>query len=89
MPTPEIMVIAPPPIIEPKGVIANKFAGSEKRCIGLAAELENIAKEHSVYFFNAGSFTEASVVDGIHLDENQHHILGKAIANAVLDVAIL
>lgn len=83
MSVPEIMIIAPPPIIEPKGVIANKFAGSEKRCIGLAAELENVAQELSVHFFNAGNVTEASVVDGIHLDENQHQALGKAIAYAV------
>lgn len=88
MPTPEIMVIAPPPIIEPKGVMAKKFAGSEKRCIGLATELEDLAKEHSVHFFNAGSVTEASVVDGIHLDENQHHTLGKAIANAVSEISV-
>lgn len=83
MPVPEIMVIAPPPIIEPKGYIANKFAGSEKRCVGLAAELEKVAKEHSAHFFNAGDVTEASAVDGIHLDENQHLTLGKAIADAV------
>ncbi len=83
MPIPEIMLVAPPVIIKPKGVIANKFKGSEERCVGLANELEKVAKEHSVHFFNAGSVTDASVVDGIHLDENQHLILGKAIANVV------
>ncbi len=83
MPIPEIMIISPPPITKPKGAIAHKFEGSEKRCIGLAPALENVAKEHSVHFFNAGNVTEASVVDGIHLDENQHQILGKAIAYAV------
>ena len=85
MPIPEIMIVAPPTIIKPKGVIARKFSGSENRCIGLAAELENIAKEYSVSFFNAGNVTDASIVDGIHLDENQHKILGKAIASAVLE----
>ncbi|VAW72027.1 Arylesterase [hydrothermal vent metagenome] len=83
MPIPEIMVIAPPTITEPKGVIANKFKGAEKRCIGLAAELKNTAKEHSVLYFNAGNSTDASIVDGIHLDENQHQLLGKAVAHAV------
>jgi len=77
------MVVAPPPIIEPKGYIANKFAGSEKRSIGLASELEKVAKEYSAHFFNAGSVTEASIVDGIHLDENQDELLGKAVANVV------
>lgn len=83
MPIPEIMVIAPPPIIKPKGAIANKFEGAEKRCLGLATELESVAKQYSAHFFNAGKVTEASVVDGIHLDENQHQTLGKAIACAV------
>jgi lysophospholipase L1-like esterase len=83
MPMPEIMIVAPPPIIEPKGTIARKFEGSEKRCVGFSAELESVAKAHSVHYFNAGSVTEASLIDGIHLDENQHLLLGEAIANAV------
>ena len=88
MPIPEIMVVAPPKIIMPKGVIANKFNGAEKRCVGLAKELELISKEHSTYFFNANDVTAASVVDGIHLDENQHKILGKAIAHAISETKI-
>ncbi|WP_207062886.1 SGNH/GDSL hydrolase family protein [Motiliproteus sp. SC1-56] len=83
MPVPEIMVIAPPPIVKPKGVIADKFEGAERRCAGLAAQLENVANELSTHFFNAGSVTEASAIDGIHLDEKQHRTLGKAIAYAV------
>ncbi len=84
MPAPEIMVISPPKIIEPKGSIASKFNGAEKRCVGLADELENIAKIHSTHYFDAAHVTDASIVDGIHLDENQHPVLGKAIADAVL-----
>lgn len=83
MPMPEIMIIAPPPIIEPKGSIADKFEGSEKRCVGLSIELENIAKAHCVHYFNAATVTTASVVDGIHLDEDQHDVLGRAIANVI------
>ena len=85
MPVPEIMIIAPPPIIKPKGAMAEKFHGAEKRCTGLVDELEKIAKEHSARFFDAGSITGASVIDGIHLDDNQHQILGMAIANTVSD----
>ncbi len=85
MPVPEILVVAPPQIIEPKGVIAHKFKDAEKRCIGLAAELEEVAREQSVYFFDANSVTEASRVDGIHLDEQQHLVLGEAIAEVVAE----
>jgi len=83
MPVPEIMVVAPPVITEPKGEIAAKFNGAEKRCIGLAAELEKVSERLSVGYFNAADVTESSVVDGIHLDENQHRLLGEAIAEKV------
>lgn len=80
MPSPQILVIAPPVIIQPRGAIAAKFEGAEKRCVGLALELEKVAKDKAVHFLNAASVTNASVVDGIHLDQDQHYKLGKAIA---------
>lgn len=83
MPIPQIMVVAPPKIIKPKGAIANKFAKAEQRGIGLAQELEAVAQEQSVYYFDANTVTSASEVDGIHLDEPQHQVLGKAIAYEV------
>jgi len=88
MSVPEIMIVAPPRIIEPKGVIANKFNGAEIRCVGLTTELEEIAKEQSTLYFDAGVVTEASVVDGIHLDKNQHCVLGEAIARVVSESTI-
>jgi lysophospholipase L1-like esterase len=88
MPVPEILIIAPPKIVKPKGLIANKFKNSEKRSVGLAVELEKIAKENSVYYFDAGSVTEASKVDGIHLDEEQHKKLGEAISNMLLKLEL-
>jgi lysophospholipase L1-like esterase len=84
MTIPEILIIAPPPIIEAKGEIVGKFAGAEKRCVGLALELEKIAEQYSASFFNAGGVTDASVVDGIHLDANQHEILGDAVTKVIL-----
>lgn len=83
MPVPEILVIAPPTIIEPKGSIAAKFMGAEQRCVGLADELEKITKQHATLFFDAASVTAASRIDGIHLDEDQHQVLGEAIAHRV------
>lgn len=85
MPIPEIMIVAPPRIIEPKGVIADKFEGAEKRCPGLSIELEKVAEEHSTMFFDSASVTEASIVDGIHLDEDQHCLLGEAVARTVTE----
>ncbi len=85
MPTPEVMIITPPPIVEPKGVIADKFKGAETRCIGLAKELGKISAELKTHYFDAGTVTSASVIDGIHLDEDQHKVLGAVIAQSVLE----
>ena len=84
MPVPEILVIAPPTITEPKGSIANKFRDAEMRCVGLAKELEIISKDNGVSFFDSNSVIQSSTIDGIHLDEDQHSVLGKAVASACL-----
>ena len=89
MPLPAIMIVAPPAIIAPKGVIANKFQGAQTRCAGLSIELGKIAQEHSTFFFDSASVTEASTVDGIHLDEHQHYQLGEAIARDLLERKII
>jgi len=83
MPIPEILVIAPPTITNPKGAIANKFRDAEKRCKGLAKELEAIAKDNKVHFFDSNSVIQASEIDGIHLDEGQHLALGNAVSDFV------
>lgn len=89
MPVPDILIVAPPLITEPKGSIAYKFKDAEKRCVGLANALEKVAQEMSTMFFDADSVTEASTVDGIHLDEPQHEALGKALAQHVIGAEIV
>jgi len=83
MPQPNIMVLAPPPIIQPKGAMVEKFKAMNKRVVDLSEEFKVIAKRHSAYYFAAGSVIQASAVDGIHLDESQHKKLGEAIAYEV------
>jgi lysophospholipase L1-like esterase len=86
MPVPPILVIAPPPIKTPKGPLAPKFEGGDKKCVGLAAAFQQIAEELGTNFFDASVVTEASKVDGIHLDADQHLKLGEAIAEEVLNI---
>ena len=89
MPIPDILIVAPPKITLPKGPIADKFRDAQERDIGLALELEQVAKLHSSLFFDAGSVTPASLVDGIHLDAAQHRVLGRAIANFLIQTITL
>jgi lysophospholipase L1-like esterase len=83
MSIPKVLVVAPPPIQEPKGPIAAKFAGAPAKCRGLAEEYRRMATEVGCQLFDASTVTGVSVVDGIHLDADQHVLLGRALAAVV------
>jgi lysophospholipase L1-like esterase len=86
---PPILVVCPPPIQKPQGAIAMKFAGAEQRCLGLADAYRAISASVGCHFFDAGSVTSASRVDGIHLDQDQHLTLGQALAPVVASIVEL
>ena len=83
MPVPPILVIAPPPTQNPRGPLAAKFKDAESKCIGLADAFREVATASGCHFFDAGTVTSSSRVDGIHLDEDQHLTLGRAVAEVV------
>lgn len=83
MPVPRILVIAPPAIRAPRGPIAPKFEGAEKKCVGLADAYRRVCDEAGCRFFDAGSVITSSNVDGVHLDLEQHLALGRAASEVV------
>jgi len=83
MPVPDILIVAPPPAQQGKGPIAPKFEGAREKCVGLATVYEQVARDHGCEFFDAGRITTTSKVDGVHLDADQHCVLGIAIADVV------
>jgi len=80
---PPVMIVAPPLIRAPKGPIAPKFKAAAERCAGLAEAYRQIAAELGCGFFDAEQVTSSSVVDGVHLDADQHAKLGKALTEQV------
>jgi len=84
MPVPSILVVAPPAIQSPKGTMAAKFEGAERKCIGLADAYRSVCESQSCHFFDAGSAVSSSAVDGVHLDEEQHQTLGSKLVRIVL-----
>jgi len=88
MPIPQILVVAPPEIQTPKGSIAPKFEGGEKKCVGLAAAYRKVCEEVSCHFFDAGSVITSSKVDGVHLDADQHLILGNELSRIAKTIII-
>jgi lysophospholipase L1-like esterase len=83
MPVPPILVVCPPETQIPKGAIADKFAGAQLRSAGLADAYRAVCSKNACSFFDAGSVTTTSVVDGVHLDPDQHRILALALAAVV------
>ena len=83
MPVPPVLVVTPPPFDIPKGVLAPKFEGAPQKSAGLADTYRMACEQLGCHFFDAGSVTSSSAVDGIHLDLDQHAKLGTALADAV------
>jgi lysophospholipase L1-like esterase len=86
MPIPPILVIAPPPTHDPRGPIAPKFRDAEIKSSGLADSLREVTTMLDCHFFDASTVTTSSRVDGIHLDEDQHVALGRAVAGDVRSI---
>jgi lysophospholipase L1-like esterase len=83
MPVPPILVVAPPAIQTPRGTMADKFAGGDRCCVGLADAYRTVCEELGCAFFDAGSVIAASPIDGVHLDAAQHLELGQALTRVV------
>jgi len=83
MPIPGIVIVAPPRLEQPLGSMAPKFEGAGEKSEGLSGALQQVAIEAGCHFFDAGGVTTTSRVDGVHLDEDQHNVMGEALARFV------
>lgn len=83
MPVPPILIVAPPRAGTPAGTMADKFAGARERAEGIGEAFAAIAAEMRCAFFDAGRIITASPVDGVHLDADQHEILGRQLVDPV------
>jgi lysophospholipase L1-like esterase len=83
MPVPSVLIVCPPRFRNPKGSIARKFRGAEERAVGLAEAYMQVASELGCRCFDAETITTASLVDGVHLDSDQHLKFGVALAKVV------
>ena len=83
MPTPEVLLIAPPTIQAARGPLASKFVHAEVKAKGLTDAIREVASASHCHFFDAGEVTPTSSVDGVHLDKDQHTVLGAALAAKV------
>jgi lysophospholipase L1-like esterase len=83
MPVPPILIVAPPRSETAAGTMAEKFADARERSEGLSAAYASVAAELGCAFFDAARSVTASKVDGVHLDADQHDILGRHLVDPV------
>jgi len=81
---PRVMLICPPPLgkITASGELWG-FGGAEEESRRLAKYYRIAAEQNGCSFLDAGEHIVSSDIDGIHLELEQHHKLGKAVAGAV------
>jgi lysophospholipase L1-like esterase len=87
---PRVLVVCPPPILDHHGdrpEFADMFAGGYEKSLRLAPLVRDAATEHGAAFLDAGALIRSSAHDGIHLDPDAHTILGRAIGEAVAELA--
>lgn len=76
---PKILVVIPPEIQQPKAMMAEKFSGF-RRGEGSEQAYISALEDLPVERFQASTVTGLSQVDGVHLDRDQHQVLGVALA---------
>ncbi len=87
-PKPKIAFIASPVIDEPATdkVFKNIFHGSGPKSLALREVIKSFAKENKVLCFDASVIVEPSPLDGVHLDIENNHLLGRALAQFIKEV---
>ncbi len=87
--TPKVLFVCPPPLgpVE-NGVFAEMFKGNYEKSTQLSKYYRAAAEARNVTFFDAGTVVKSSDEDGLHLQDDQHKLLGEAIAELVKEMAL-
>jgi len=80
---PEILVVAPPPMLDDIKEWAPIFAGGPRKSHELALQFEITADSLEVHFFDAASVVSCDPLDGFHINREAHSRLGVALAREV------
>ena len=80
---PEIMVVAPPPMLDDIKEWEQIFKCAQPKSRELALQFEIMADSLEIHFFDAGTVVECNPLDGFHIDDEAHEGLGVALAREV------
>jgi lysophospholipase L1-like esterase len=86
-PAPRCLVVAPPPLTPiPHPFFQGMFGGGHEKSQELGEQYRHMADFMKVDFLNAADFISTDGCDGIHFTEENNRVLGRAIAEKVLEV---
>ncbi|KAG8148439.1 SGNH/GDSL hydrolase family protein [Burkholderia catarinensis] len=80
--SPQVVLMAPAPIVE-IGFLGEIFQGGALKSCKLAALYEQVALDAGLHFLDVGKIIEVSPVDGVHFSADEHHVLGKKLAEVL------
>lgn len=86
---PEILIVSPPALgdtasLQPQGTDNNNLAAEV--CNQLPEEFKKVADYYGCHFLKASDFAIVSNGDGVHLDEEGHSLLAKAMFDKVTSI---
>ncbi len=82
---PAVLLVAPPPMLVLPGW-DEMLAGAAEKSAQFGERYAWFAQRYGLRFFDAGSVITSSPVDGIHFDEPNHAVLGRALAHQVRSI---
>lgn len=91
-PVPQILMISPislhEEIEEREGKYGNFNNESLFQSYHLGEEIEKVCMEYEVNYFNASNHAKASPIDCIHMDEENHQTLARAICGKIKEIKL-
>lgn len=82
---PAVLIVAPPPFAT-LSEFGSEFEGGAKKSLTLGREILAYATLKGFPCFDAGTVIHSSDKDGIHLEPEEHHKLGVALAPRVIEL---
>lgn len=81
---PQILVISPPPVVNPAGrELDERLIDAPKNSILLPPLYEKVAKDSGCLYLDAGKFINLDNTDGYHMVEEHHKILAGKVAEII------
>ncbi len=79
---PEILILAPPPLGK-LTEYAETFTGGVEKSKKLAKHYKMVAQQYGCEFFDTAAIIQTSKIDGLHVDPEEHRVLGEQVAELV------